>query len=417
MFGKGSLLAVFGFITAFSIYQLKLNNAITAVSDNFNEYYVQTVVHQEVINAMNFGVNKVWATETNSDSFQIVANSCTTNVSIYPGGLDTVIVKARSWDYYFDQEYYAQYNKSAKYADSAFAYFSFTMPISKYFMFTNTGGNIFWITGDTVWGPIHSNHTIKTSGSPVFYGKVTAYKGISPDPTKKTSQAYYYGGWEIGNKVDMPKDMSLIKNTATASNAGAPMNTKCLYDQETTFDFQANGDVIRTVGANPPDTVAITSIAPAGVVYCTKDIRVKGVFNGRVTFYSDDDIWIDDNITYANDPETDPYSDDIIGLVANDDVIITDNVANNVDINIQACIMAVNGSFTADNYSGRPPAGVLKMTGSVVQDTRGAVGTFNWVGLQSGFRKSYRFDDRLERIGPPCYPLVRTLTLLHWWET
>ena len=416
MFGKGSLLIVFSFILSFSVYQLKLSKAVTSTSDNFNQYYMRTLIHEEALNAMNFGINKVWAQNIKSDTFSIVANGCTSVVNICESGLDTVLLRSKSWNYIFDEDYYASNKKTKKVEDSVLAYFAYNIPISRYFWFTNEEGNIYWITGDSVWGPIHTNSVIKTYGSPVFYGKVTAQKGISPNPSLPSNNAKFYGGWEVGPKIEIPTDMTHLMQAAFVGNGPAPPNTKCIYDKETMFNFLADGRVERTVGATSPDTVYVSDIAPTGVIFSAKDVRVKGTLNGKLTIYSDDDIWIDDDIVYANDPEIDPNSDDILGLIAKDKVIVTDNAPNRNDVNIQACIMAASGSFTAQNYSTRPVSGVLKITGGIVQHRRGAIGTFGWSGIKSGFSKCYKFDNRCSTTSPPSYPYVRVLHLVSWWE-
>jgi hypothetical protein len=291
------------------------------------------------------------------------------------------------------------------------------MPVSRYFWFTNEEGTIYWITGDTVWGPLHTNTTILTSGSPVFYGKVTAYKGINPNPMTKSNKAKFYGGWEVGVNNAVPSDVSHLVNAADVGNGGAAVNTKSIYNKVTTFDFQADGSVIRTVQGDPPDTVSVAFIAPKGAVRSTENIRVKGEFNGAVSFYTTKSIYIDDNLVYADNPQINPYSDDILGLVANNNIYVTDNAANNSNCQIQACLMAINGKFGAENYSTRPVAGILDMTGSIVQNQRGAVGTFGSGGIiNHGFSKRYRFDPRLSSLSPPNYPYIKSLRLVAWWE-
>jgi len=145
---------------------------------------------------------------------------------------------------------------------------------------------------------------------------------------------------------------------------------------------------------------------------------VKGILNGELTIYAGDDIFIDDDVVYADDPNTNPDSDDLLGLVAGDKVFVTDNAPNNNDLNIQACLMAVNGKFTAENYSTRPVAGELRVTGSIVQNQRGPVGTFSrWTGsITHGFSKRYKYDPRLYSKSPPYYPYIRHLHLVSWWE-
>jgi len=416
MFGKGALIVVFGFILSFSVYQLKLNEAILSTSENFVFYYSKTKVHEAALSGMNIGINKVWAESITSANFTIEDNGCCSQVTIYENGLDTVMLKVKSWVHTFVEEYYNQHHTLYKLQDSVLAVFSYNQPISRYFWYTNYEGNVYWVSADTVWGPVHTNQILQTSGSPVFYGKVTAYRGISPNPTSRSNHAKYYGGWEIGIKVDIPTDMSHLLQAATTGNGSAPINTKCMYNQITTFEFVLDGSVIRTVGIDSADTVLISEIAPTNVIYSTEDVRVKGFLNGQLTIYSEKNIWIDDDLLYAQNPLTNPNSQNYLGLVGENNVYITDNAVNNDDVYIQACIMAVEGSFAAENYRTRPISGVLDVTGSIVQKNRGAVGTFGWWGIISGFSKRYRFDSRLASESPPSYPYVRSLSLVSWWE-
>jgi len=418
MVGKGAIIAVFGFALAFSVYQLRISRAVISTTDNFNQYYIETLVHQTALSGMNFGINKVWKEDWTSGSFQLVSNSCSTLVTVNQIGTDTVKLKALAWKEVFDKDAIGTHDLVKEIRDSVVAYFSYSIPISRYFWFTNQEAGVYWITGDTVWGPIHTNGVLRTSGSPTFYGKVTAYRGIAPGPSTGGNRANFYGGWEVGVYNELPTDMSPLIDAANIGNGDAPVNTKSIYNQNTTFEFLPDGKVIRTVGSSAPDTVLLSEIAPNGVIYSTADIHVKGVLNGQVTIYSNDDIWIDDNIVYANDPNVDPNSDDLLGLIARDNIIVSENDPNNDDVVIQACLMAINGSFYAENYSGRPIAGTLTITGSIVQNRRGAIGTFErWSNsITHGFSKRYHFDPRLKNISPPHYPYVRELHLVSWWE-
>ena len=410
MLGKGAILVVFGFILAFSSFQVKMNGNVLATSNNFNDQYMSSLIHETALSAINLAINKVWADSTHAASYLLVTNACSSQTDISMLGLDTVKVKVKTWGYLYSDDF----STTVKQSDSISAYFAYNMPISRYFWFTNDENGVYWLTGDSVWGPVHTNGVLKTAGAPVFFSKVSAQLGINPDPF--SSSAEFHGGWEVGMSNDIPTDMSYIIGAATLGNGGAATNTKSLYDLPMELDFQADGSVIRTVQGIPPDTVQVSFIAPERAVYSTADIRVKGTFNGEVTFLSTTNIWIDDDLVYADNPLSNPASDDILGLVALNNVYVTDNAANNADIHIQACIMATNGSFTAQNWSSRPVSGYLNMTGSIVQKERGAVGQFSGGSIVSGFSKRYRFDSRLHDLSPPNYPFIKSLRLVCWWE-
>jgi hypothetical protein len=427
MSGKGAILIVIAFMMSFSYYQLRLSRAVLSATDNFNYYFVKTVVHQSALSAMNIGINKVWAENITSANFNVVINQCTSAVSIFKSGTDTVKVKVKTWGYAYVDTYYTKYGKPYKIEDSVIAYFAYSMPVSKYFWFTHIEGYVYWITGDTVWGPVHTNGVLRTHGRPVFYGKVTAGTGISPNPMSRGSRAKFYGGWEVGVTVDVPTDVSHLEQAASDGNAGAPVNTKSIYNKVTLFEFLPDGRVVRQVGtiggtfsrsSDAYNAVNLSDIAPTGAIHVQSDVLVKGVLNGQVTILSDYKIWIWDDIVYADDPTVNPNSDDLLGLVAKEHILVADNAQNNNDVNIQACLMAANGSFTAEAYDRRPVSGELRITGSIVQYRRGAIGMFSrWTGsIVHGFSKRYKFDPRLKAISPPNYPYVRELRLVAWWE-
>jgi len=416
MFGKGSLIVVLGAVIIFSLFQLKLSRSVLSSTDNFNYQFVKTSVHENALSAMNLGIQDIWQNKTTSASYNIISDACTSEVVITPVGADSVKARVTSWAYGYSED--ALSNNRQKIQDSIYAYFSYTIPISRYFWFTQSEGSVYWISGDTVWGPLHTNGVLRTAGEPVFYGKVTAYQGISPNPYSWQNHAHYHGGWEVGIKIDIPTDMTHLYNAAAVGNGGAAINTKCFYDQDASFEFIADGTVIRQVGTDPPDTVTVSSIAPTGVIYSYADVRVKGTLNGQVTIYSQDDIWIDDDLIYGENPLENTSSDDYLGLVARDYVYVTDNAANQSNCIIHGSIMAINNKFQAQNYDTRSPSGTLTVLGSIIQKYRGAMGTFNSYTKQilTGFQKNYRFDNRLRSNSAPYFPFIRQLYLVSWWE-
>jgi hypothetical protein len=418
MFGKGALLVTLSFAISFSIYQLKMSRAVVNAADNFVQQYANERLYHAKISALDMGIAKMWNENFLSGSFNVVMNQCSTQVSVVSVGLDTLKLKVRAWTYVFDEHEYARSSKNLMLRDSVIAFFKYKTPVSRFFWFTENEGLVHWITGDTVWGPLHTNGLLRMSGSPTFFGKVTAKQGITPMPTDPSNLANFLGGWEIGNNNVVDTDMSSIITAATIGNGAAPTNTKSIYNEVTTFEFIPPDNIVRTVGNNPPDTVTLASIAPTGVIYSTKDVHLKGILDGRLSIYTTENIIIEDDIKYADDPQTNPSSNDMLGLIAGKNVIIADNPANNDNVIVQASIMAMNGSFMAENYENRPVSGQLNLLGSVYQKDRGAVGTFNWGSntLRSGFQKNYRFDDRLGSQSPPYYPYVRNIELLAWWE-
>jgi hypothetical protein len=75
------------------------------------------------------------------------------------------------------------------------------------------------------------------------------------------------------------------------------------------------------------------------------------------------------------------------------------------NITIDAAILALTQSFGVNNYTSGSAIGKIILYGSLQQEARGAVGTFNPVTNQvvSGFSKYYTWDPRLELVAPPSY--------------
>ncbi|MCK6619859.1 MAG: hypothetical protein HUU32_10355 [Calditrichaceae bacterium] len=423
MFGKGALLVVLGLSMTFAVYQLQLREHRVSSSDDFNLQYTRMLVRETAAGAMNIGINKIWNENWTNGSFTVYTQGCTATCSVSKPGADTVYALAKAWTSVFDETAYQQGGASLLVEDSLRAQLAYVLPLCRYFWISGDEGGTGsswnqWRDADTTYGPVHTNTVLNITGAPVFHRKVTAYGGITPSPATSACLAKLYGGWEIGMQINLPTDMSALVAAADAGNGGAPNNTKSVYTLITTFDFLSDGRVARTVSGSPTDTVLVSDIAPTGVIRSTVDVNVKGVFNGQLTIYSTDDINIVDDLVYANNPLSDPASDDFLGLVALDNIKITDNAQNTSDVTVQACLFAVFGEIRAQNWSTRAPAGELRITGSMAQNTRGRIGNYDWSTstLSNGFVRKYRYDTRLASAAPPNFPTVSHLRLLSWWE-
>ena len=78
-------------------------------------------------------------------------------------------------------------------------------------------------------------------------------------------------------------------------------------------------------------------------------------------------------------------------------------------LQIDASILALQGSFivnnygTSNSYTAKGNEGYLSVYGSIQQDARGPVGTFNGNNSVSGYIKRYLWDPRLPFYSPPYY--------------
>jgi hypothetical protein len=83
---------------------------------------------------------------------------------------------------------------------------------------------------------------------------------------------------------------------------------------------------------------------------------------------------------------------------------------------IDSTVMALNTSFTVENYNQGSPRGTLHIWGGLIQEWRGAVGTANSTSLQTGYLKDYHYDPRVIIQPPPEFPLTGIYARVSWTE-
>lgn len=418
MVGKASLIIVVGFGFILGYISLNLNRLATNAVGNMSSYVDATASHNIAITGANVGLAKFYADTTWFGAITQTLNpphkgSFTVGVTDLGGD----VVRLRSIS-----TYHAPAPVSETLRDTVEVYFNKRRrnSFSMFAWMTQFEGNVFWITKDTVWGRMHSNGMLHVSGSPVFYEKVTTAKSFDPKPGVGTNKAIFKKGYETGvASIDFPNDLSELISASASGGKKYNTNVWLTFDPGT----GANGDgiaLVRTSASGPIiDTIYLNSPSFNGAIYTTGEARVQGVVDGKVTVAAPN-VYIDDDIRYEQNPQT-TTSDDILGLVADQNIFVTNNAANNSNCVIDACIFARNGSFTAQNYNTRPVSGELRLLGSIVQKTRGAVGTFSGSKIISGFSKRYRYDNRLSDpdFRPPYYPgfYVKTYAITNWWES
>jgi hypothetical protein len=439
MGGRASLILILGFSFLMAYAILNLSTAGTRSVENMSAYAAMTASHNLALAGANVGLAKLYRDTTwGSSGSSTVSQSFTglpfngsfsataslvsqgkmlRSVSAFPAGgttyRDTVEVTL---------------NTNASNSFSLFAWM------------TNLENGVFWITGDSVWGRVHSNDNLTVSGSPAFLQKVTTSKGFIP-PLGKSQ---VIGGKTFTNKaifmnppqpetgvarIDFPTDMSGIAAAAASLN-GRKYTTDIWVTLDAKGPSAGDGKAyVRKTQSGPiVDSVSLGDPNFNGVIMGTGVVNVMGTLDGRLTIASystptatGNNLIIQGDILYQHDPRY-GTSADMLGLVANNDVIVADNITGATNRTIQGSIFARTGSFTAENYSSRPINGELRVLGSIVQNSRGAVGTFNGsANLQSGFYKRYKYDDRLSdpNIRPPSYPgfIRKTYAISQWWES
>jgi hypothetical protein len=303
------------------------------------------------------------------------------------------------------------------YADSVDTVTVIVQPgsFASYAYYSKVEGGITWVTGDTVWGPFHTQDVMNISGSPVFKGRVSAYKGTNP----KTSSAKFLGGYITNESIDLPLNFSDAQTAATSGG-------KQFASGDVWLTFNGTSVTWKTSLNGTSTTSPLSTFAPNGVISTAKgNMHIQGTLDARITLCAQGtgttggNVYIDNDIKYTHDPRT-GTSTDMLGILADNNVIITDNAANNSSVIIQASMLCRTGGMTAENYASRGVAGTLSLLGGIIQYQRGAVGTFSGSGgntvITSGYVKDYRYDTRLATTWPPYFPFTGKYQLISWIE-
>jgi hypothetical protein len=391
MGGKATLILVLGVSYILMTFNTRTGNNSTTVLDNYLDYYSRTVAHQIAVSGMNIAAanlyaDPTWRTPMNNVPF----NGGVFNISFKDTG-DTLKVKSTT--------------KFDTIEDSVIAYFTGFNDLLKYTYFTHHENGVAWAPGDSIFGEIHTNGTLNHQNDKtiVFTGKVTAGKGIKPPP--KTSKTQFLGGYEVGVYVKEVTDINNLKSAALSGwNYVSGGNTlKIEINNDGTVDVYENATKLY-------DDTLLSSLSPNGVIYTDGDLEIFGggyldTDYGGVTIGAGGNITLKDDIHYLDNPLTNPSSDDLLALVAWNDVIF-DNQTK-ADWDVQSVLMSVNGSMTATQMNKN---GTFNYLGSVYQSDRGNAKMFQ------SFDKKYRHDERLNTYRPPAYPGSTSLSLLYWWE-
>ncbi|MBC8425262.1 DUF4900 domain-containing protein [bacterium] len=310
---------------------------------------------------------------------------------------------------------------------------------AQYAMFTDEESNgqfpLWYISGDAIEGRLHTNGTYHIAGDPSFLGRVSS----------ASDHMVGYPNYRIEDMADWPAG-SNNPNFAAGADLSAPVipmptNLPDLRQQGMFGGIYTAAEMDVELGRSGAQA-AISSPGwlryrdhsdPTGdwtsaqisslsnpIFYSEGDIHISGVLDGELTVASHNDVRIEDNITYrASDSSGRPLPgcDDLLGLVAERNIIFADNAANQSNLIVDAVLMALDTSITVENYSSGPPRGTLTIWGGLIQKYRGAIGQFRNQVIIHGYQKDYHYDPRVTGRTPPSYPLTGVYEKTAWEET
>jgi len=405
MGGKAILIVIFGFSLIFLIMEKNIGSASTRSVGNMSDYQAKETAHNIAVSGANIGANQIylnpsWITGYSNINYQNGKINVTVDVldafkqilrvnsyGTFNGITDTVQVTLQP----------SMFSKFAYYSESEGA------------------GTIWWTTGDTVWGPLHSQDVMNIDGGPVFVGKVTSKEALN---LNFGAVPEFLGGFSQGVDLKIPQN-GVVDLKTTAQNGGAYISNK-----DTVYiKFEGDSISYKYLKQGNWQTAAAAAYAPNGTIFINNaTLRISGTVKGQYTIGvggtgSKGNVYLDDDVVYDKDPIQYPSSQDMLGIVAQNNVYITDNSANSNDINIDAAIFVENGGFGAENYDDRGPSGTINLLGGITQKTRLPVGTFSWWwGITNGFNKSYKYDNRLMSSFPPSFPSTGFFEIVSWYE-
>lgn len=293
---------------------------------------------------------------------------------------------------------------------------------SQYAMYSINENGIFWKAGEVCNGPLYTGGTLNIDGNPTFTGNVTAIGNWQGDAQ---ANPQFNGGFRRGPAVTLPTDLSSVRSDA--------LNGGRRYTTETYVDFRRDGTVIVCTGSYTGTQVAgspfasVTAFSGNGTLAVDgANLHIKGTITGQMTVASlrnggtGGTVIIEDTMTYNTPPllpdgTTNPACTDMLGIIADNNVTVSQNVPTNETIH--ASIMARTNGFGAEN-TGRTPVGTLTLVGGIQQQNRLGVGTFNSGTGQmiGGFIKNYSYDQRFRSRNPPSYPLEPRYRVLSWYD-
>ncbi len=426
--GKSSIIYVIGLALLLGYALMMISATSTSSMDNYTAYYGRSMAHNIAITGANIGTQLIMRTPTyTGDLLNQSYAGGTFNMYIERPGGDSAWVKC-----------YSRIDVSGEtIRDTVIACLRFTS-LCKYGWFTEAerngyGGSPFYgandwkITGDSVFGPAHTNWKFNLAGSPYFHDKVTATNSPTAIAMLGVRNPIFRSGYQWGITVTRPPG-NLNNLVSLASDDGMLFSNT---DVGLTFmGDQVAVKIPPSTGTMRNDTVAISTLAPNGVITVFNgDMRVKGTYRGKITLATHNDgtaptkgnVWLDGTgIRAQDDPRYNPGSQDMMGIVSNNHVYISQDLSRNSStvFDIIASVYCQNGELTAESFWNIPISGRVNLYGGVQQKSAGSLGVFNpGAGMLHGFFYSVRFDDRLSHgMTPLGYPVSSKYELVSWWE-
>ncbi len=274
MVGKAQIILVLGFALIFMMMGYLWSDLSSRSVDNQVDYYKETIAHNLAVSGANMALHEIF-----------VDQSWTAGISdldYFDGEIDANVTVVDSDNVVLTSVgEYMNYTHTVKVKLKKSNY-------AKFAWYIGNASSKDFITGDTVWGPFHSQSFINIAGDPAFFGKVTTLKGIKPSRAQMIKNGYspYFSQPPLsGVDIPYPNNYQFVEQKASAIAGGSHFESTDMWltfaGENITYRF-GTGDDSSTYSA--PITVPLTTFAPTGVIYLAKgDLYMSGTLDGQVS--------------------------------------------------------------------------------------------------------------------------------------
>lgn len=277
-------------------------------------------------------------------------------------------------------------------------------------MWTGSAWKNVWFTDyDTVRGPCHGNDYIRFVGDAHFFEGLVTSTQCNFVYNSGTENPYFEEGYRLGvDPITMPADTEKLKLKAAETGWSLNGNTTIKFNPDGTMNIRnpnilGDDGVLGHLKRNVP-------IPPEGVLHVEAgDIdSLTGVFHGALTVSCSQDIYVTDHIDYKDDPRLVPSSTDVLGIVAENKVVIPEGTPD--ELRMSATIMALH-AIEVVNCKTRPRQGNLHTLGGWIVHYLYAT-----EGSNTGYGTDTVYDNRLADMPPPWFPTIGTYAIVAWRE-
>jgi Tfp pilus assembly protein PilX len=327
--------------------------------------------------------------------------------------------------------------------------------------------NNFFISGESVNGPMHTEDHLGICGDPVF-GRSKNDRIEFGNGTKKEEKVGYSTEGACGEAnpefkgTQVPPDevLQITPPPGDEELEHIVETSPTDYNYEGQTEIVLKGEtmtVIKHKGNGPAGTPAEVeekgvALPPNGVIYISSeeegscepyspfgpspayaegsacgDVYVQGEYSKALTIAAQNDVIIDGNVypeSVAKSLGSEPTGNAMLGLIANNFVRVyhpltgtrpspkefykcgsTTNAPEDLkEPFVYAAILALKHSFIVDNFDCGKPLKALNVYGAVAGEfTNGMTGVFSGTTAQTGYPYNLKYDNRLQAEEPPHF--------------